>query len=218
MAENPLEFENSQEQLRLSALINRFCDRKAEEFDSNVHVDEAREIIRILAPKIKSFSNRYWAENFGSSSDKTTTSAIRGVTNLGEVTVTTGSKSQKELKPNISLRKEEVYRIGAYMVTKIRVPGGFVVLNFRHFMKHGVANRVMGIFPPYWQIFYDPKSLEPTTISETQSKVKEIKMNVPFFKKTFRHISETPNVVYTTLGKKKKFKLSHIITRDDRSQ
>ena len=197
MAENAFEFENPGEQLRLSNLVNRFCVRKAEEFDPVVHVDEAREIVKALAPKVESFSSRYWFEQFPATS-KDPTLNIKGVTDLGEVTAQL--KKLNELKPDISLRKEEIYRIGAYMITKFKVPGGFSVLNFKHFMKHGVVNRYMGNFPPYWQIFYDEKSLEPTTISETQSKVREFK--IPFKSKPFyKNVGEYPKIVWTTLGK-----------------
>jgi len=70
MSENAFEFENSGEQLRLSNLVNRFCERKAEEFDPAVHVDEVREIVKALAPKVKSFSSPHWFEHFPATSKK----------------------------------------------------------------------------------------------------------------------------------------------------
>lgn len=198
MSDNAFEFANHGEQLRLSNLVNRFCERKAEEFDPAVHVDEARKIVQALAPKVESFSSPYWFEKFPATS-KDSTLKVKGVTDLGEIT--TQLEKPNELRPNISLRKEEIYRIGAYMVTKLKVPGGYSVLNFKHFMKHGATNRYTGNFPPYWQIFYHEKSLEPTTISETQSKVREFK--IPFKARPFyRNVSEYPKIVWTTLGKK----------------
>jgi len=192
---NIVEFENPQEQLQLSALVSRFCDRTPNEFDPALHVDEAREIVKALGPRIKLTSSNVISRNYNQANSSST---IVGATDLGEIKTTVPEKSNTP-KVKYRLGKEEIYRIGAYMITKVKYPNGGSRLQFKHFIEHGVASRVIGKYHPYWVMDYDSKSLELLGIAEMQSKVKEIKINFPF-RRIERLIGNEPHFVWLAPG------------------
>ena len=199
MAENSdhaLEFTNSQEQLELSALINRFCDRDPKDFNPDTDVDEARKIVHILDPKMELTKEGHYLERLRS--DTTSSSTIVGTTEFGEFQTTVGRQNEKGPKVTSIGTKPAEYRIGSYVVTKQQNPRG-PILTFKHFMRHGRTAQMLGQFPPFWGILYNPDSLEPIGILDIHTQVKEKIFKLPFLMKkgeSVRRINQHADVVW----------------------
>lgn len=114
MGEATIEFQNPQEQLLLSALVDRFCSRTPNEFDPIIHVNEAREIVKQLVPKIKFFSTESFSWQIDSPPSQSKKSLLVGATDIGKASAVVDDQREKKPEKKTTFGKQDTYRIGAY--------------------------------------------------------------------------------------------------------
>lgn len=155
--ERKLEFSDPNEQLELAALVNRFCELEAEEFDADIHLQPAREIVQALDPRIEKSSEELITVSTNINLPNSSPT-ILGATEAGEVEtrVKNNDGKRKGFKKIIGKKKE--YRIGAYVITNTSY-GNTNVLAFKNFWGHGGSNEALGVYPPFWTIEYNKKDL-----------------------------------------------------------
>ena len=188
------EFSSQQEQLELSALVNRFCVLEPEEFDPNIHLDDARKIVRALNPRIDLLSKttvtgRARMPQFDRDS------VVVGATEIGEVKTTIENKDKKPKDINIKLGKPKEFRIGAYVVTKF-ASKDIAFLQFENFWGYGGANEALENYPPFWTIGYDLKNLELQSIQKHYSLVEKKVIDFFIMKLETRRVKDLPKTVW----------------------
>lgn len=166
MERRTIEYLNPQEQLRVSALVNRLCEIETEEFDAEKDLEAAKEIVKALDKKLIDNKNKFKvAASVGYNSESRISS---GATNLGNVSASFDERKRRE----ISIGGFIEYRIGAYVAQK-QTNRGNAIIRFEHFFGRGGANDALDIHPPYTVISYRNTDLDVEGIYRYFPRVKK---------------------------------------------
>jgi hypothetical protein len=167
MGRETVEYLDPQEQLRVAAFVNRFCEAMPEDFDEQIHVQDAQEIVRALDPKIKPTKSKF--SFFASHTSKSESSVFSGVTDHGNI-----STSFEETKTRkVSLGKILEYRIGMYVATK-RSKRNKSTLYFEYFWDRGEINEAFERKQPITTVTYAEDSLEIASIDKQIPRVRHL--------------------------------------------
>lgn len=157
MERETIEYLNPQEQLKVAAMVNRLCEISPEDFDATMHLEDAREIVKALDPKIGQASPRLSMAITLPSSES---SQITGTTEHGDVSMPAGENEPKEMR----IGKLHEYRIGMYVATR-RDNRDVSSLTFEHFWDRGEINEALDNDGPETSITYTKEDLDVFRIS-----------------------------------------------------
>lgn len=133
------------EQLFIAAKVNRLCETDPENFDPNAQLQDAKDIVLALHPRVKP-SGKYRVKiNYLSTSSSTSTVADTGI---GNMPIPTSEQTAYSIKYGVN-----EYRIGTQIATK-RVGEKSTSLLFRDFRDNGAVGAVFDKYPPQTIIEY----------------------------------------------------------------
>lgn len=145
-----------EQQLILAAKVNRLCEVLPEDFDPVTQVADAKEIIRLLDPRLQIQRGMQFTFTTTGTSES---SVFAGATNAGQVNTSIESETVRQARFNI---KE--YRIGGYVATK-RLSRREATIRFADFWDPNADGIDQGVLEPETVIGYDPESLDPKRIT-----------------------------------------------------
>lgn len=149
-------YTSEEEMFQLAAKVNAFCELTPETFDPTVHVADARELVRLIAPRVKASSVLRLDLWRNSKSSK-----MAGATEHGTVSITEGGKNQTK---TFGVKE---FRIGNYVVTGRSPLTSPDSLAFEHFWERTPGSSVEEEKQVARGISFIRRSKEPVAIYDT---------------------------------------------------
>src|SRR3990167_3909828 len=167
MERETIEYLDPQEQLRVAALVNRLCETTPEDFDEQIHIQDAQEIVKSLDPKIKPTKSNF---SFSASHTSTSESSVMsGATDQGNVSTSFEETKKREVR----IGKILDYRIGMYVAIR-RDKKDRSNLYFQHFWDRGEISDAFEKEEPTTEIMYRKDNLELLAISRLVPKARNL--------------------------------------------
>lgn len=144
---------NSKEQLLIASKVNRLCDIEIPEGITPAILEDAKEIVAALDPRIKPSGFRF----SGSYKSSRRSKGVLGATDVGS----TKADFQTNENKDFIFGKIDSYRIGMYVAEKA-VDSGETYLDFVHFWDYGKVSTSKVLT----YINYDPEDLSLKAIGK----------------------------------------------------